>query len=145
MAELHAMLALFFVAVCSATFLPSQAELALFALLAVGDYDPLLLVLSATAGNALGSVGNYYIGRSVGKLQHKKWFPVRKKYLQKTEKLFRSHGILTLLLAGVPFVGNPITMAAGMLRVHLWLFVPLVTLGKSIRYFMVWALYAWLR
>ncbi len=142
MAEIHALLLLFFVAVASASFFPSQAELVLFALLAVGDYDPLLLVLSATAGNGLGSLGNYYVGRSMTKLEHKHWFPIKPKYLEKPKALFARHGKLTLLLAGVPFIGNPITVVAGMLRVNIWLFLPLVTAGKSVRYWLAWAVYA---
>ena len=142
MAEIHALLLLFFVAVASASFFPSQAELVLFALLAMGDYDPLLLVLAATAGNGLGSLGNYYVGRYMGHLSDKPWFPIKPAYLEKTKRLFARHGKLTLLLAGVPFIGNPITLVAGMLRVSLWLFIPLVTAGKSVRYWLAWALYA---
>ena len=142
MAEIHALLLLFFVAVASASFFPSQAELVLFALLTLGDYDPLLLVLAATAGNGLGSLGNYYIGRYMDRLTHKHWFPIKPRYLEKPKQLFSKHGKMTLLLAGVPFIGNPITIVAGMLRVNLWLFIPLVTAGKSVRYLLAWALYA---
>lgn len=141
MAEIHELIILFFVAVGSATFLPSQAELVLFAFLAAGKEDPLLLVLAATAGNSVGSLGNYYLGRSLSKLEKKPWFPVKKKYLKKPEYLFQKHGALTLLLAGLPFVGNPITITAGALHVRLALFIPLVTASKSVRYIIVWAIY----
>lgn len=145
MAELHELVLLFWVAVFSASFLPSQAELLLFTFLAIGKENPLLLVLAATLGNAIGSLGNYYMGRSLMHLQNKPWFPIKNKYLQKPKHLFERHGTWTLLMAGIPFIGNPITLVAGILRVRLWLFIVLVTLGKSVRYFLVWAIYAALR
>lgn len=142
MAEIHVLVILFFVALASATFIPSQAELVLFALLATGDYRAWVLVAVAVAGNVTGTVGNYYLGRYIRRFENKKWFPVKKKYLLKAEKIFKRHGPVTLLLAWVPFIGDPITIVAGILRVKMWLFLPLVTVSKGLRYAFVWALYA---
>ena len=141
MHELHQLILLFFVALLSASFFPSQAELLLFTLLAIGKDDPLALVLSATAGNTLGSLGNYYVGGYLAHWENKRWFPLKKKYIDKTQRLFEKHGTWTLLLAGVPFIGNPITMVAGMLKVNIWLFIPLVAAGKSVRYWLAWLIY----
>lgn len=145
MTQLHQLILLFFVALLSASFFPSQAELLLFTLLAIGQDDPILLILVATAGNTLGSVGNYYIGRSLTYWQDKSWFPIKKKYIHKTQNLFQKHGAYTLLLAGIPFIGNPVTVAAGMLKINLWLFIPLVAVGKSVRYVLAWIIYAAVR
>lgn len=145
MPQLHQLLLLFLVALLSASFFPSQAELLLFTLLAIGQDDPLLLILAATAGNTLGSVGNYYVGRSLTHWQTKPWFPIKQKYIDKTQQLFQKHGAWTLLLAGIPFIGNPVTVAAGILRMNLWLFIPLVAIGKSVRYVLAWIIYAALR
>ena len=145
MSELHQLILLFFVALLSASFFPSQAELLLFALLAVGKDDPLTLVLAATAGNTLGSLGNYYVGSSLTRWQHKAWFPLKRKYIEKTRRLFEKHGPWTLLLAGVPFIGNPITVAAGILKIDMGLFIPLVAAGKSVRYWIAWLLYVLVR
>ena len=141
MVQLHELIILFCVAVLSASFLPSQAELVLFAFLAAGKENALLLILAATAGNTLGSLGNYYIGRSMLHWQHKKWFPFKAKYMRKPQALFNKHGRVTLLLAGVPFIGNPITVTAGMLNIPLGVFIPLVTAGKGLRYVLVWLIY----
>lgn len=145
MSEIHAVILLFLVAVISASILPSQAELVLFALLAAGDYDPLLLVCAATLGNVIGSLVNYYVGFSIRHFENKKWFPVKKKYIQKAEKLFAKHGTWTLLLAAVPFIGGPILVTAGIMRIALWIFLPLVTISKAMRYILVWAVYAFWR
>lgn len=141
MAEIHVLIILFVVGFTSAGFLPSQAEVVLFAILATGDYRAWLLVLVTTAGNVLGSVGNYYLGKYIRKFEDKKWFPVKEKYLQKAQALFERHGPRTLLLAGIPFIGDPITVAAGMSRVNMWTFLPLVSFSKGCRYTFVWLLF----
>lgn len=141
MAEIHVLIILFVVGFTSAGFLPSQAEVVLFAILATGDYRAWLLVLVTTAGNVTGSVGNYYLGKYISKFKDKKWFPVKEKYLQKAQSLFEQHGPRTLLLAGIPFIGDPLTIAAGMSRVKMWLFLPLVSVSKACRYACVWLLF----
>ena len=141
MAEIHVLIILFLVGAVSATFVPSQAEVVLFALLATGNYRGWVLVLAATAGNVAGSIGNYYLGKYILNFEDKKWFPVKKNYLDKAEQIFQKHGPVTLLLAWVPFIGDPITIAAGMTRVKMWIFVPLVSLSKGFRYVFVWGLY----
>ncbi|MBQ7909070.1 MAG: DedA family protein [Elusimicrobiaceae bacterium] len=141
MAEIHVLIILFVVGVTSAGFLPSQAEVVLFAVLATGEYRPWLLVLVTTAGNVVGSVGNYYLGKYILKFENKKWFPVKKKYLEKAENLFARHGPATLLLSGIPFIADPITVAAGMSKVKMWVFLPLVSISKACRYAVVWLLF----
>lgn len=141
MAEIHVLIILFVVGFTSAGFLPSQAEVVLFAILATGDYRGWLLVLVTTAGNVAGSVGNYYLGKYIRQFENKKWFPVKEKYLQKAQLLFEKHGPATLLLAGIPFIGDPITISAGMSRVKMWVFLPLVSFSKGCRYCFVWLLF----
>lgn len=145
MAQLHQLILLFIVAVFSASFFPSQAELLLFALLAIGKENPLALVLAATLGNTLGSLGNYYVGSSLLHWQNKPWFPIKKKYIDKTRRLYEKHGNWTLLLAGIPFIGNPITVVAGMMKTNIGLFIVLVAAGKSVRYWLAWAIYSAVR
>lgn len=141
MAELHILIILFLVALVSATFIPSQGEIVLFALLATGEYHPWQLVLVACAGNIIGTSINYFIGRYIHHFRHRKWFPVKYKYILKAEHIFKKHGLWTLLLAWVPFIGDPITIVAGVLRVKFWLFLPLAGVGRSLRYVFVLALY----
>lgn len=142
MAEIHVLIILFLVGITSATFLPSQAEIVLFTLLATDDYRPWLLVLTATTGNVAGSIGNYYLGKYIHRVENKKWFPVKQKYLNKAENIFKRHGPATLLLAWLPFLGDAITITAGMLRIKMHLFIPLVFISKGFRYLLVWGLFA---
>lgn len=41
------------------------------------------------------------------------------------------------MLSWVPFIGDPITVVAGVLREPLWSFILLVTIAKSARYFVI--------
>ena len=53
---------------------------------------------------------------------------------------FEKWGVLSLLFAWVPVVGDPLTLAAGVLRVRISLFLILVAAGKLTRYIVVgWA------
>jgi len=45
--------------------------------------------------------------------------------------------VWSLLFAWVPFIGDPLTFAAGVLRVNFWLFLLLVSIGKAGRYAVV--------
>ena len=84
---------LFAVAFAAATLLPAQSEALLAGLLASNRYDPWLLLAVATAGNTLGSVVNWGIGRLVESFRESRWFPVSPKNLQRAEGLYRRWGI----------------------------------------------------
>ena len=47
---------------------------------------------------------------------------------------FQRYGALSLLLAWMPVVGDPLTFVAGLMRVRFWLFLTLVAVGKATRY-----------
>lgn len=142
MAEIHVLIILFFVAVESATIVPPQTDVLLLALFATGQYRAWLLVLAAVAGSVLGGLINYYAGRYIRILQQKKWFPIKQRYLDKAARIFRRHGKLTLLLCGMPLIGDAVTLCAGMLRVNLLWFIGLAALSRAARYGFLWALYA---
>lgn len=127
---------LFFTALIAATFFPLSSEALLVSLLYQG-YSPLLLGVVATFGNTLGSCINWYLGRQCLRFQHKKWFPVSPTQLQRAQQQFQRYGIYSLLFAWLPLVGDPLTLLAGVMRVHFFLFVALVAAGKAVRYTLV--------
>lgn len=124
---------LFVAAFLAATILPLSSEIVLGALL-LGGQSPLVLVPVATAGNVLGSLVNYGLGyrASVGLV--KKWPGLSGDEFLRAERRVARYGKYTLLFAWVPFIGDPLTVAAGALRVPLTWFVVLVTAGKLARY-----------
>lgn len=95
------------------------------------------LWLSATAGNVLGSVVNYYLGTAVSRFEGRRWFPVSRQAMDKAQRQFQKYGTLSLLFAWLPIVGDPLTLIAGVFRVRFGLFLLLVFLGKGLRYAVV--------
>ena len=104
------------------------------------DADASQLVLSATAGNLLGSLLTYAMGRGGNELVRRHWLRIDDQALQRAERGFSRWGLPTLLLAWLPIIGDPLCLLAGMLRVRLAWFLLLVGVGKFSRY----AALAWL-
>ena len=116
-----------------------SSEAVLGSLIAATDHDIVVLWLLATAGNTLGGIVNWVLGLYCLRWQDRSWFPFRPAQLERAEKWFSRYGTWTLLLAWLPIVGDPLTFAAGVLRVRLLVFVILVAAGKGARYAMVTA------
>jgi len=131
---------LFGVSFLAATILPAQSELGLAGLIAADDYNLWLLIGVASAGNTLGAVVNLGLGRGIERLHDKKWFPASAEQLNRATNWYRKYGRWSLLLSWVPIVGDPLTLAAGVLREPLWSFVLLVGIAKAVRYLTVAAI-----
>lgn len=129
---------LFFSALLSATLLPGSSEILLVYQLSQGG-QPLPLVLSATAGNLVGSLITYAMGRAGNAALHRRWLRIDDRQLARAEHWFSRWGQPSLLLAWLPIVGDPLCLLAGLLRAPLISFVVLVGLGKLSRYaFIAW-------
>ena len=57
---------LFLVSLLAATIFPAQSETVLVALLLLGRHSPWIFLMVASAGNILGGVINWILGRSAG-------------------------------------------------------------------------------
>ncbi|MCP5362169.1 MAG: DedA family protein [Hyphomicrobiales bacterium] len=125
---------LFATALVAATLLPVQSELVLAGLYLGGAHHWLTLLLVATAGNVLGAVINWLLGRYLVHFQDRRWFPVNGKHMERAARHYRKWGVWSLLLAWVPFIGDPLTVIAGVFRTPFRVFVLLVTIGKAGRY-----------
>ena len=106
-------------------------------LLIAGDQDPAALLLVATAGNLLGSVVNWVLGRYLSHFRNRRWFPVSERRYEQAADWFRRFGLWSLLFAWLPIVGDPLTVIAGALRVRFAWFLVLVGAGKAARYLLV--------
>lgn len=134
MTTLTLCLGLFCIAFVAATFLPMQSEAALVALLLAGTVAPWLLVAIASLGNIAGSVVNWLLGREVEKYKQRKWFPVTPERLERAKTSYRRYGRWSLLLSWMPVIGDPITIAAGLMREKFSVFLGLVSVAKTGRY-----------
>lgn len=129
-------IALFTLAFLAATVLPLSSELLLIALLQE-QHSVIALVLIATAGNVLGSCVNWFLGVSILRFRHKRWFYFSETQIEKAQKGFNRYGTWSLLLAWVPVIGDPLTLLAGVMRVKFSTFLLLVTTGKLFRYIFI--------
>ena len=120
-------------AVLSATLLPGTSEVLLLGLLAQG-YDPWTLWCWATAGNTLGSVINWLLGRYLIHFQDRKWFPIKQRSMLRAQRWFQRYGVWSLLMAWAPVIGDGLTLIAGLLRVRFGQFLVLTAIGKGARY-----------
>ena len=133
-------LSLFIISFLAATILPFSSELTLAGLMATSSYDNLLLLLVASLGNVLGSAVNWILGFYSRNLSTKKWFPFKDEQIEKSSRWFNKFGRWSLLFAWVPIIGDPLTLAAGLLRVRFIEFLILVTVGKVSRYLVIFYL-----
>jgi membrane protein YqaA with SNARE-associated domain len=127
-------LGLFSAAFIAATFLPMQSEALLVALMLNDQHSLMVLLTVATAGNVLGSVVNWVLGRAALQFKQRRWFPANDAQLDRAEIWYRRYGRWSLLASWLPIVGDALTIMAGVLREPLWSFVAIVTIGKGARY-----------
>lgn len=125
---------LFLAAFAAATILPAQSEAVLAGLLATGSYAPAALILVAGIGNVLGSVVNWLLGRGVERFREARWFPVSARNLDRAKNWYSKYGWWSLLLSWVPLIGDPLTVAAGIMREPFARFLLVVSIAKFGRY-----------
>lgn len=128
------LLGLFVSAFTSATLLPGTSEIVLTGLLAEHVASAGMLVLVATCGNVAGSITNFLLGRYALRFSDRTWFPISQSALDRASERYRQYGFWSLLLAWLPVIGDPLTLAAGVMGEPFWRFVVLVTLSKAARY-----------
>jgi membrane protein YqaA with SNARE-associated domain len=131
-------LSLFIISFLAATILPFSSELTLAGLIATSNYDNIFLLIVASLGNILGSVVNWILGFYSRNLSKKKWFPFKDEQIEKSSKWFNKFGRWSLLFAWVPIIGDPLTLAAGLLGVKFIEFLILVSIGKVGRYLLIY-------
>jgi len=128
------LLGLFFSAFLAATILPFSSEVALVAAVELGvpSGDALLY---ASLGNCLAVLVNFSLGLFLYKLMHRR--------IQKSEtgkkaySLAHRYGYLSLLLTPLPIIGDPITIAAGLMRLNIFYFVLITFTLRIGRYYLI--------
>jgi membrane protein YqaA with SNARE-associated domain len=121
----------------SATLLPGSSEAALVAAIKLGQIPAGHALAVATIGNTAGSLVNWTIGRFGAHWREHPRFPLPAERYEHFAALYRRWGIWSLLGSWLPFVGDPLTVMAGLMRTPLLVFLPLVALGKFARYVVV--------
>lgn len=124
---------MFVAAFLAASIFPFSSELVMAALQAAGT-NPLHLLLWGTAGNFLGGMFNYGVGR-LGKLVWiEKYLHVSKKHIDQAVNFVGGRGAMMGFFAFLPVLGDGITVALGLMRANLLITSISIFLGKFLRY-----------
>lgn len=124
---------LFIVSFLAATLVPIGSEVFVVTMSLLG-YNPFIIFAAATTGNTLGAVVNYYVGKYGTDFILSRYISVDPDKRQHLEKRFRKWGSPVLFFAWVPVIGDPLTVAAGGLKLNLIVFLFWVICGKAFRY-----------
>ena len=127
---------LFLISFLAPTIFPLSSKLTLIGLLKSGSNNSHLLIDISSLGNILGSVFNWFLGFYLLKYINKKWFSFKQNQINFASKRFNKFGIWSLLFSWLPVIGYPLTLIAGILRVNFLLFLILVTIRKTSRFFL---------
>ncbi len=126
----------FFIAFVSATLLPLGSEPAVFAYVKLNPDQFWLVIFVATAGNTLGGIVDYWLGRGAKRAVAKQ---SDAKYLTWFKKL----GPKTLFFSFLPAVGDPLCAVAGWLKLSFWPCVAWMAFGKFCRYLAMTSILLW--
>lgn len=127
---------MFLSAFLAGSILPFSSEAIMVALLALGG-SPWLLLLTASAGNTLGGVSCYCVGRIASPEWLQRTFRIKDKHMQRARALVSRWGAWMGFLCWVPVLGDAILVTLGIMRSH-----PLATnvtmlVGRTLRYAVV--------
>ena len=124
---------MFLSAFLAGSILPFSSEVVMVALLAVG-VNPWVLFVAASAGNTLGGVSCYCVGRIASPEWLQRTFRIKDKHMLRARALVSRWGAWMGLLCWVPVIGDAILITLGIKRSR-----PLATnltmlLGRTLRY-----------
>ncbi len=133
------MLGLFIGSFLAATVVPFSADVLLVGMLVAGS-SPLLTIAVASAGNWLGGLTSYAIGRS-GRWEWIERLHVRRESLERQRARIERYGSVIALLTWVPFIGDVFAVALGFYRVRFWGAAFWMAVGKCARFVMWYLIY----
>ncbi|MFA6401577.1 MAG: YqaA family protein [Salinivirgaceae bacterium] len=129
--------ALFFASFLAATIVPFSSEAILSGMMVAGYSVPLSLVL-ATAGNWLGGLTSFYLGY-IGKEEWiSRYLRIRNEKTDRFKKYITGKEQWIAFFCWLPFVGDVLAVALGLLKTSPFRVALGMLLGKALRY-LVWA------
>jgi membrane protein YqaA with SNARE-associated domain len=97
---------------------------------------PLLnAMISASSGNLLAIILNYYLGYFLYEKTKTKLF--KSKSGKKTYEIGHKYGYYALLLSWLPLIGDPLTLVAGLVRLKFVWFVIIAGSLRILRYYLL--------
>lgn len=127
---------MFVAAFLAGSFFPFSSEAVMLALMAMG-VNPWELIIYGTAGNVLGSLFNYCIGRMGKEEWFEKYLHVKPEQMDKARKFMRGRGAYMGFFAFIPILGSAITILLGLMRANFAVTFISITVGKVVRYILL--------
>lgn len=135
LAEKLPLLGLFLFCFLSATIVPISSEAALAAYMSQTD-AVWLAFIAASAGNVSGIILNYWLGYGLDRWSEHRFVKIRES-MKKVHAYSEKYGKWALLFSGLPFIGDPITILAGYVKINFWIFLLIAGLIRIARYFVI--------
>lgn len=125
---------LFLACLLSATIIPFSSEAIVAGAMALG-YSTQVIVIVASLGNTVGGMISFYMGWLCKWEWLERWFKVKREKLESFRGHIEKYGVWAALLTWLPFVGDPLAIAMGFMRLNpLWTCL-IMFAGKLLRYF----------
>ncbi len=105
--------------------------------MAVMQKNGCIVLTVATLGNFLGALTSYAAGRWSRRICIQRFLGIKTHMLINAEKRMARWGEPVLFFAWLPIIGDPLTVLAGVLRVHPLRFTLWVLPGKALRYYVI--------
>jgi membrane protein YqaA with SNARE-associated domain len=129
-------LGLFIISFLAASILPLSPEV-LMVLLYTQGYSAIVLIIVATISGYLGSLTYYFAAIGGRNLALQRWIKIEPEKLAKTQARFERWGSIILFFSWLPIVGEPLIIAAGLLKVRFAIFSFWVIFGRLLRFIVV--------
>lgn len=91
-------------------------------------------------GNSMGGTTNYFIGR-IGNPKWLRKLGMNEIKIEKRKLIIQKNGSWMALFSWVPFIGDPLVISLGFFRVKFIHVLPLMILGKFLRYLFIASYY----
>lgn len=127
---------LFIGCMLSATVIPFSSE-ALLAGALLLDYSTWTVILVASLGNTAGGMISFAMGWFCKWSWIEKYLKVKEESLEKARLKVEKYGLLAALLTWLPFIGDVIAIAMGLMRIRPFWTAVLMFMGKAARYVVV--------
>ena len=131
-------LGMFLSAVLAGSVVPFSSEAVLAALvLPSTGLSPVICLLSASAGNLLGSLTCYAMGR-MGRMDWlEKYFHMKREKVERMQAYLNGRSGFMAFFAFLPIIGSVIAVALGFLLSNIWVVSISMLAGKMLRYILV--------
>ncbi len=130
---------LFLAGFIAGSAIPMSSEAALSAVIALG-WPAWPCILVTFLGNWLGATTNYVVGRFAREEWIEKYLRVKREKLERARHFLHGRGVWLAAVSFLPFLGNALVIAYGMMRTPFWKVGGLMFVGRLLRY-IVWTLF----